>query len=89
MSIPAWKEIGIPEGYGPDRLLYNPPSESVIVELRSIGNEFSPNRTYIRKKEAPKYEPIKSFEPMVSCESVVTSSGRPVLFYVSYGFSKR
>jgi len=26
MEIPEWEEIGIPERYGPDRLLYNPPS---------------------------------------------------------------
>ena len=36
MGIPEWKEIAIPEGFGPYRLLYNPPSETVIVELRSI-----------------------------------------------------
>jgi hypothetical protein len=84
-----WKEIGIPEGYGPYRLLYNAPSETVIIELRSIGNEFSPNRIYMRKKDDPKYEPIKSIEPMDSCESAVTSSGRPMLFYLSDRITKR
>jgi hypothetical protein len=37
MGIPEWEEIAIPEGFGPYRLLYNPPSETVIAELRSIG----------------------------------------------------
>jgi hypothetical protein len=35
MDIPEWEEIAIPEGYGPYRLLYNPPSETVVTELRS------------------------------------------------------
>jgi hypothetical protein len=39
MAIPEWEEIAIPEGYGPYRLLYNPPSETVIAELRSIGEQ--------------------------------------------------
>lgn len=30
MGIPEWEEIAIPEGFGPHRLLYNPPSETVI-----------------------------------------------------------
>jgi hypothetical protein len=89
MSIAEWKDFGIPEGYGPHRLLYNAPSETIIIELRSIGNEFSPNRIYIRRKDDPKYEPIKSFEPMDSYESVVSSSGRPMLFYLSYRITKR
>lgn len=89
MSTAEWKEIGIPDGYGPHRLLYNAPSETIIIEVRSIGNEFSPNRIYMRKKDGPKYEPIKSFEPMDSCESVVTSSGRPMLFYLSDRITKR
>jgi hypothetical protein len=37
MGIPEGEEITIPEGFGPYRLLYNPPSETVIAALRSIG----------------------------------------------------
>ena len=47
MEIPEWEEIAIPEGFGPYRLLYNPPSETVIAELRSIGDQFFPNQ-YLR-----------------------------------------
>jgi hypothetical protein len=83
MGIPEWEEIAIPEGFGPHRLLYNPPSETVIAELRSIGEQFFPNQLYIRKKDSPKYEPIKSFEQMVSSESAVTSLERPLVFYLS------
>jgi hypothetical protein len=89
MGIPEWEEIAIPEGFGPYRLLYNPPSETVIIELRSIGEQFLANQLYIRQKDAPKYEPVKSLEPMVSSESPVTSLGRPMLFYLSNRLTKR
>jgi len=89
MGIPEWEEIAIPEGFGPFRLLYNPPSETLIAELRSIGEQFSPNQLYIRQKDATKYEPLKGFEPMVSSESPVTSLGRPMLFYLSNRLTKR
>jgi len=88
MEIPEWEEIAIPEGFGPHRLLYNPPSETVIVELSSIGEEFFPNQIYIRKKDSPKYGPIKNLEKMVSAESAVTSLERPVLFYLSNKLTK-
>ena len=88
MEIPEWEEIAIPEGFGPYRLLYNPPSETVIVELRAIGEEFFPNQVYIRKKDFPRYEPIKNLEKMVSSESAVTSLERPALFYLSNKLTK-
>ena len=88
MGIPAWEEIEIPEGFGPYRLLYNPASETVIAELRSIGEQFFPNQLYMRKKDSLKYEPIKALEPMVSSESAVTALGRPLLFYLSNRLTK-
>jgi hypothetical protein len=89
MGIPEWEEIAIPEKFGPYRLLYNSPSETVIAELRSIGEQFLPNQLYIRKRDSPKYEPIKSSEQMFSTESAVTSLGRPLLFYLSNKMTKR
>jgi hypothetical protein len=89
MEIPEWEEIAIPEGFGPYRLLYNPPSETVIAELQPIGEQFFTNQLYIRKKDSPKYEPIKDFEQMVSSESAVTSLGRPLLFYLSNTLTKK
>lgn len=88
MGIPEWEEIAIPEGFGPHRLLYNPPSEIIISELRSIGEQFFPNQLFIRKKDSPKYERIKDSEKMVSCEAAVTSLGRPLLFYLSNRLTK-
>lgn len=89
MGIPEWEEIAIPEGFGPHRLLYNPASETVIAELRSIGEQFFPNRLYIRKKDSLKYEPIKDFEQLASSESAVTPLGLPLLFYLSNKLTKR
>lgn len=89
MSIPEWDEIGIPVGYGPERLVYNAASETIIIELRSVGQEFSPNRVYMRKIQSPRYEPIRPFEPMEGCHSFVTSSERPTLFYLSERVTKR
>jgi hypothetical protein len=83
MRIPEWEEIAIPEGFGPYRLLFNPPSDTLIAELRSIGEQFFPNQIYTRKKDSPKYEPIQTFEQLLSSESAVTSLGRPLLFYLS------
>lgn len=88
MDIPEWEEIAIPEGFGPYRLLYNPPSETVIAELRSIGERSFPSQLCIRKRNSPKYEPIKAYEQMVSSESAVTSLGRPLLFYISHKWTK-
>ncbi len=58
MEIPEWEEIAIPEGFGPYRLLYNPPSETVIAELRSIGEQFFPNQLYFRKKDSRFDSPV-------------------------------
>src|ERR1700722_7810464 len=88
MEISEWEEIAIPEGFGPFRFLYTPPSETVIAELRSIGELFFPNRIYVRKKGSLKYEPIKGTGQMVSCESAVSSLERPLLFYLSNRLTK-
>ena len=50
MGIPEWEEIAIPNGFGPYRSVpVQPPSKTVIIELRSIGEEFFPNQLYIRQ----------------------------------------
>lgn len=89
MGIPEWKKIAIPEGFGPHRLLYNRPSETLIVELRSIGKQFFPNQTFIRQKDAAKYCRVTDSDLMVSSESVVTALGSPLLFYLSNKLTKK
>lgn len=87
--IAEWNEIGIPEGYGPRRLLYNPASETLIAELQSVGEEFMPNKIYVRHKDEHAYEPLVPLLPAVSSESAVTSFARPLLFYISRRIVKR
>ena len=89
MPMPEWNEIGIPDGFGPYRLLYNPPSETVIIELRPIGENFLPNQLFFRKKDVQRYEPVNHADSMTSTESVVTSLERPLLFYLSNKLTKR
>jgi hypothetical protein len=89
MGIHEWEEIAIPDGFGPFRLLYKPPSDTVIAELRPIGDQFLANQLYIRKKDSPKDEPTTASDRTVSCESAVTSLERPLLFYLSNRMTKR
>ena len=89
MSILEWTELGIPEGYGDPRLLYNPPSATLIVEVHPVGKAFLPSQIYFRHKDSVMYEPIRKPEPMVSCQSAVTSQGRPFLFYQSTKWVKQ
>lgn len=84
MSIPEWEEIGIPNEYGPLRLLYNPPAETVIAELRSVGEEFLPNRIYTRHKDSAKYELLGEPDALISYESVATALARPLVFYNTF-----
>jgi len=87
--IPEWTAVGIPDGYGPCKLLYNPPSGMVIVELRSTGEEFLPNQIYLRHKDEHTYRPVRDLQPMVSSESVATSLDSPRLFYISNKLVRR
>jgi hypothetical protein len=89
VAIPEWEDMAIPEGFGPYRLLYNPPSETVIAQLRSIGDEFFADRLVVRKKNAEKYAPVAGSDLMVSSESGVTSLDRPLLFYLSNKLTRR
>ena len=82
MAHAEWKELGIPDGYGPFRLLYNPPTETVIAELRKLREDTGPHRRiYIRQREAQEYRQVGNPEPDLSCESVVTCSTQPILFF--------
>jgi ATP-dependent Clp protease ATP-binding subunit ClpA len=52
------KSPGIPAGYAWPRLLYNPASEVLIVELRAAGQQFMPTRLFMRHKDSDRYEQI-------------------------------
>src|SRR3972149_1135496 len=81
MTIPEWKEMGIPAGYGPKTILYNPPSRRVVVELRSVGDEYLPNRLYMRHEDDAEYHQIGFPEAEISYESPVVLLTQPTLFF--------
>ena len=74
-------ELGIPEGYAPRRLLFNPPSETMILELQGLGDisNWRPTRLYLKHKNAAKYSQIGSPDETTSYESPVTSLKQPLL----------
>ena len=74
-------ELGIPEGYAPRRLLFNPPSETMILELQGLGDitNWRPTRLYLKHKNAAKYTQIGSPDETTSYESPVASPKQPLL----------
>jgi hypothetical protein len=66
------KSPGIPAGYAGPRLLYNPASKTVILELHGAVKEFLPKRLFVRHKDSEANEQIGNPAEDVSYESPVT-----------------
>ena len=49
------------------------PSDTVIAELRFVGEEFYPNQVYVRKRDRSRYEAVQSLDLTVSSESAGVS----------------
>jgi len=82
MTFPEWNQLGVPDGFGPFRLLYNPPSEKVVIELRGIRKDNGPyHRIHVKHRDAEEYQPIQEPDPTTSQESAVISLTQPVLFF--------
>jgi Clp amino terminal domain, pathogenicity island component len=78
----TWEELGIPEGYAWPKLLYNPPSETMIVQVESQGPEFlPPRRLYMKHKDAARYTQVGDPDEWTSFDSPVTSLTQPLLGY--------
>ncbi len=86
---PFWKSPGIPAGYAWPRLLYNPASEVLIVELRAAGQQFVPTRLFMRPKNSQSYEQIGNPAGDVSYESPVTCEKQPIVVFNSFQMQKR
>lgn len=76
-----WSATGIPEGYGSPKLLYNPSSETVVVELSSTGPEFRPTRLFARHRTSESYEAIGDPDDDISFESAVTCDSLPLIAF--------
>jgi Clp amino terminal domain, pathogenicity island component len=80
---------GIPTGYTSHKLLYNPVSEMVIVELRRVGGEhLLLTRLFLRHKEAESYQQIGNPDENLSYESPVTCDKQPLVVFNSIEWDK-
>jgi hypothetical protein len=78
------KSPGLPAGYFGNTLLYNRPSETLILELHSIASRMQlPPRIFIRQKGEEAYEVIGNPGQDVSYESPVTCEKHPVVVFNS------
>jgi hypothetical protein len=78
------KSPGIPAGYSWKNLLYNPASESIVVEMAQPGTGHLPmSRLFARHMNAAVYEPIGHPADDVSYESPVTCEKQPIVIFNS------
>jgi hypothetical protein len=83
------KSPGIPAGYAGPRLLYNPASKTVILELHGAGKEFLPARLFMRHKDSEAYEQIGNPAEDVSYESPVTCDRQPIVVFNSLKWDRK
>jgi hypothetical protein len=78
------KSPGIPAGYRWKTLLYNPATESIVIEMTQTNTGHLPmSRLFYRHKDAAAYEPIGNPFEDVSYESPVTCPGQPIVIFNS------
>jgi hypothetical protein len=77
------KSPGIPAGYQWKTLLYNPPSESIVVEMARTEGHLTLSRLFTRHIAAEVYERIGDPPNDVSYESLVTCEEQPIVIFNS------
>jgi len=78
------KSPGIPAGYRWKNLLYNPASDSIIVEMARTNTGHLPmSRLFTRHKDAAAYERVGNPADDVSYESPVTCEKQPIVIFNS------
>lgn len=79
---PTWAGLGIPEDYAWPQLVFNPPTETMIlqVQCRDFANWRAP-RLFMKHKDAEKYIQVGTPDEMTSYESPVTSLKQPLLAF--------
>ncbi len=76
------KSPGIPAGYSWKNLLYNPASESIIVELTCAEMGHLPmTRLFMRHKDAEAYERVGDPADDLSFEAPVTCDQKPIVLF--------
>jgi len=78
------KSPGIPAGYRWKNLLYNPASESIVIEMARTDTGHLPmSRLFTRRKDAAVYEPVGNPSDDVSYECPVTCEKQPIVIFNS------
>jgi hypothetical protein len=83
------KSPGIPAGYRWETLLYNPASETIIVEMRSDTGHPPRSRLFIRNRSADAYEQVGNPAGNVSYEAAVTCQKQPIIIFNSMKWEGR
>ncbi len=84
-----WREAGMPEGYTTSRLLYNPPSETLVIEVKALNGDSYPKRLLMRHRTAERYEEICSPAEDISYECPVTSAKLPIVVFNCKKYNRR
>jgi ATP-dependent Clp protease ATP-binding subunit ClpC len=84
------KSPGIPMGSSWEQLLYNPASESIVAEMRSVADRPLPplGRLFMRPRQADAYEQIGNPADDVSCQTPVTCEKQPIVVFNSIKWDK-
>lgn len=79
------KSPGIPVGSSWQQLLYNPASETIIVEMKSVADRPVPplGRLFMRPRHADAYEQIGNPADHVSYQNPVTCETQPIVVFNS------
>lgn len=79
---PTWVALGIPEGYAWPELFFNPPTETMILQVRCRDtSHWRPTRLFTKHKDAEKYTQLGDPDEMTSYENPVTSLKQPLLAF--------
>jgi hypothetical protein len=82
------QKIGLPDGHGFPVLVYHPPTGSVIAHTRPLKSSLPCRRLSLRQVNETRYRPIGDFPPSVSVESLVLHPQLPLLFFITFVWSK-
>jgi len=84
------KSTGIPVGSSWQQLLYNPASETIVAEMRSVADRPLPplGRLFMRPRHADAYEQIGNPADDVSYQTPVTCEKQPIVVFNSIKWDK-
>jgi hypothetical protein len=79
----SFEEMGISPGYGFKKLLFSSVANALVVQTRSTGRNWRPERLYFRRAASDKYRSIGQPAELTSQEFPFVHPSRPLLAYNS------